>query len=197
MLQEVREESGHGLMFLEMIDRAGLSGVRLLGPTRLLTWIAHRLAPDSAEFWAMVYVGESVTDTLAVRALREAKEGQPICPVAERVLTLHHRDEARHIAAARAFLEARVARMGWARRQLFALTFRFLLRHFLRATLYPTVASLRAVGVRDPKAAARAVLRCPDRARFAAKCAAPSLALLARVRLSTSPVDQPLGGAAE
>ena len=38
MLQEVREESGHGLMFLEMIERTGLSGVHLLGPTRLLTW---------------------------------------------------------------------------------------------------------------------------------------------------------------
>lgn len=184
MLQEVREESGHGLMFLEMIERAGLSGVRLLGPTRLLTWIAHHLAPDSAEFWAMIYVGESVTDTFALRALREAEAGAPICPVAKQVLALHHRDEARHIAAARSFLGARMSAMGPVHRRLFASMFRFLLRRFLRATLYPTAASLRAVGVADPEAAARAVRDCPERARLAADCAAPALALLARRGLS-------------
>ncbi len=190
MLQEVREESGHGLMFLEMIDRAGFTGVRLLGPTRLLTWVAHRLAPDSAEFWAMVYVGETVTDTLAVLALREAADGSPICPVARQVLTLHHRDEARHIAAARSFLKARVADMGWLRRRLFSGFFRFLLRRFLWATLYPTEASLRAVGVSDAKVAARAARACPDRAKLAAHCAAPALSLLARTRLTVRPVAE-------
>lgn len=43
ILQEVREETGHGLMFLEMIRRAGLEDVPLLGPTRLLSAVARRL----------------------------------------------------------------------------------------------------------------------------------------------------------
>ena len=70
VLQEVREEAGHGLMFLEMIERAGLAGVSLLGDTRLLSWVANRLNADSAAYWAMVYLGESVTDNFALRVLR-------------------------------------------------------------------------------------------------------------------------------
>ena len=180
MLAEVREESGHSLLFLEMIDRAGLSGVPLLGSTGLLSALAHRLDAGDAEFWAMVYVGESVTDTFAVRALRQAREaGASICPVARQVLSLHHRDEARHIAAAREFLEARVAAMTPLRRRLFSATLRFLLARFLRATLYPTAASLGALGLGQPERAARAARTCPERRRLARACAAPALKLIA------------------
>lgn len=180
MLQEVREESGHGLMFLEMIERAGLSGVHLLGPTGLLTWIAHRLDPATAEFWAMVFIGESVTDTFAVRALKAADAGESICPVARQVLQLHHRDEARHIAAARRLLDTRVADMGRIDRFVFARTLRFLLNRFLEATLYPTAASLHALGIAKPGQAARRARKCPERRRLAAACAEPALDLLTR-----------------
>lgn len=182
-LQEVREEAGHGLMFIEMIDRAGLSGVELLGPTRLLTWIAHRLEPEQAEFWAMVYIGESVTNSFVARALRFAAEGAPLCPLARQVMELHHRDEARHIAAARAFLEARAAAMGSLRRRAFAATFRFLLARFLTATLYPTPASLAALGIPEPRRVAGAVRACPERRRLARACAAPALGFVAAAGL--------------
>ena len=43
----------------QAVDWAGLGGVPLLGDTRLLSWVAHRLDPESAEFWAMVYLGEA------------------------------------------------------------------------------------------------------------------------------------------
>jgi len=177
MLQEVREESGHGLMFLEMIDRAGPAGVPLLGPTGLISRVAYRLGPDDAEFWAMVFVGETVNDQFALKAM--AAPAESICPVARRVLALHHRDEARHIAAARALLEGRLAGMGTARRRLFAAALRFLLRRFLDATLYPTPASLAALGLDDPRGAARAARRCPRRRALARSCAGPALALLA------------------
>jgi hypothetical protein len=183
MLQEVREESGHGLLFLEMIERAGLSGVRLLGSTALLTWVAHRLDPNDAAFWAMVFVGESVTDTFAVRALKESETDDSLCPVARQVLALHHRDEARHIAAARVLLEQRVARMTSLDRFLFARTLKFLLKRFLAATLFPTPASLRALGISDPTAAARRARACPQRQRLARACAQPSLDLLTRTGL--------------
>lgn len=181
VLQEVREEAGHSLMFLEMIDRAGLAGVSLLGSTGLLTWVAHRLDPDSAAFWAMVYIGESVTDTFAVKALKEVgDDGAAICPVARQVLALHHRDEARHIAAARALLDARIAKMRAIDRRVFAAFVRFLLSRFLRATLYPTAASLAALGLPDPQGAARAALRCPNRRVLAMTCAKPALELVCR-----------------
>lgn len=178
MLQEVREEAGHSLMFLEMIDRAGLGGVPLLGDVRLLTWVAHRLGPEQPEFWAMVHIGESVTDGFALRVLREG--GESLCPVARQVLQLHHRDEARHIAAARTFLTARVERMSRPRRRIFESVLSFLLKRFLRATLYPTEASLRALGLADPAGAARAALASRRRAELARDCAAPALRFVRR-----------------
>ena len=181
VLQEVREESGHGLMFLEMIDRAGLAGVPVLGPTALLGWVARRLDPNGAAFWAMVYIGESVTDAFAIRALRESGDGgEAICPVARQVLALHHRDEARHIAVARALLEARVAAMDLLDRLAFAMFLRFLLRRLLHATLYPTPASLAALGLKDADRAAKAARACPRRRRLAYECAAPARAVIAR-----------------
>jgi len=181
MLQEIREEAGHSLMFLEVIERAGLAGMPLLGPRGFLTWIASRLHPDQAEFWAMVYIGESVTDSFALRALKDSAESEEaICPVARQVLRLHHNDEARHIAAARALLDARLAALSPMRRMIFPRFLKLLLRHFLRATLYPTVASLRALGLDEPEAVARAAARCPDRRRIAEACARPALEVLAR-----------------
>lgn len=183
-LQEVREEAGHGLMFLEMIERAQMSGVALLGRTRLLTWIARRLAPDGAEFWAMVYIGESVTNSFVARALRATASGDPICPLARHVMALHHRDEARHIAAARALLEARIARMGRLRRRAFAALLHLLLRRFLEATLYPTPASLKALGIPDAARVARCVRASPERRALARACAAPALTFMARAGLA-------------
>lgn len=180
MLQEVREEASHGLMFLEMIRRAGLQDVPLLGPTRRLTAVARRLHTGDAEFWAMVFIGEAVTDALAVRALRESRGKHSICPLARQVLALHHRDEARHIAAARALLDARVSAMGRLRRARFALLVRWLLRHFLRATLYPTRESMTAIGMADADAVVRAALACPRRRALAASLAAHPLAVLER-----------------
>jgi acetoin utilization protein AcuC len=182
ILQEVREEAGHGLMFVEMITRAGLTGVPLLGRTGFLTWVARRLDPKSAEFWAMVYIGESVTDNLALRALRAT--GDRICPTARQVLLLHHKDEARHIATARALLKARLSSMSPLRRRRFAWTLRFLLRHFLKAAFYPSAASLAALGLAQPEAVARAAAKCPARRRLAEACAAPALKALGRDMLA-------------
>lgn len=178
MLQEVREEAGHSLMFVEMIDRAGLGGVPLLGDIRLLSWIAHRLHPESAEFWAMVYIGESVTDSFALAALRA--ENGTICPLAREVLQFHHKDEARHIAAARTLLKSRIGTMSAPRRRLFRLTLRFLLKQFLRATLYPTEASLRAMGIPDPVGAVSAATQSPERQAFAEDCARSAMRFIER-----------------
>ena len=179
-LQEIREESGHSLMFLEMIQRAGVADVALLGDTGLLSWVARRLKPSGAEFWAMVYIGETVTDAFALRVLKAVRAGHAdICPVARQVLELHHRDEARHIAASRVFLSNRLERMTQPRHMMFARTLRFLLGRFLDATLFPTPASLAAAGFSEPSALAKRARACPDRRRLAAACARPALDLLA------------------
>jgi hypothetical protein len=184
MLHEAREEAGHGLMFLEMIERAGLTGAPLLGSTALLTWVARRLEPSDAEFWAMVYVGESITNQFVHRALALVARGERICPLAREVMRLHSRDEARHLATARALLEARIARMGRLRRRAFALALGWLLERFLEATLYPSAASLGAIGLAHAGRIARSVRACPRRHTLAHACAAPALALMARAGLT-------------
>jgi len=184
MLQEVREESGHGLLFLEMIDRAGLSGIELLGPKRFLTWISHKLSPQSPEFWALVFIGESITDTFAVKALQlSQKQGHEICPVAHQALSLHHRDEARHIAAARTLLEVRTQKISATRKFVFNQALTHLLPQFLTATLYPTPASLEVLGFSGPQHIVKAVRSCPERQRIVEVCTAPALEALARMGL--------------
>ncbi len=181
ILQEIREETGHSLMFLTMIERAGLQKTRLLGPTRLLTWVAQRLSSDHAAFWAMVYIGETVTDTYARLCLKRAQDdGQEISLVASDVLSLHHKDEARHIAAARALLASRIEKMGLIERFVFSRTLKFLLRGFLKATLYPTAESLERAGIPRPSEMAAHAARCPRRAELARQCAVPALTLLGR-----------------
>jgi hypothetical protein len=130
LLQEVREEAGHGLMFLEMIERAGLSDICLLGNTRLLSWVANKLDPQSPEFWAMVYLGEAITDSFALKALKLG--GDEICPLARDVLQFHHREEARHMAAAKALLKSRCSGLSAYRKRRLKLMLRHLLPRFLK-----------------------------------------------------------------
>ncbi len=179
ILNEVREEAGHGLMFLEMIRRADLDRQPLLGATRFLSMVARLLPATSPEFWALVYVGESVTDTFAVKALQRSLENEnEICPLARQVLSFHHRDEARHIAAARALLEKRIGGMSAVRKQAFAAGINLLLPRFVDATLYPTPASLAQLGIDDPDGIARAARACPERRKLVLSCSAPSLRFL-------------------
>jgi hypothetical protein len=185
ILHEVREEAGHGLMFLEMINRAGLNDIPLLGRTKMLTAVARLLPARSAEFWALVYVGEAITDTFAVKALQQSlMEGNAICPVARQVLSFHHRDEARHIAAARALLEARVNAMSSVRKVVFSAGLKRLLPKFIEATLFPTAASLTSLGIQEPKRVAQAALGCSKRREAAKSYSASALKFLSSLGLS-------------
>tara|TARA_E500000331_G_scaffold301913_1_gene303559 strand:- start:143 stop:904 length:762 start_codon:yes stop_codon:yes gene_type:complete len=181
MLQEVREECGHSLMFLEMIDRAG-DGIRpQLEGTSILTSVAKKLKIDSAEFWAMAYIGETVTDNFATRALRLIhSQKETVCPLAEEVLAFHHREEARHIAAARQFLARRLSGMSSQRRWLFSRTLQWLLNLFLDATMYPSAESLKRAGLSNPTSIARLLKNDVTRKRLAAECARSALSLVSR-----------------
>jgi len=181
MLQEIREETGHSLMFLEMIDRADQASRPRLEGTKLLTVVAKRLRVEAAEFWAMAYIGETVTDTFAMKALKLAQtEDQPMCPLAEQVLAFHHREEARHIAAARQFLMVRMSGMSQKRRWIFSQTVQWLLNLFLDATMYPSAESLMRAGLADPVGLAQRLRKNPMRQEIARTCAVPAVSLLKR-----------------
>lgn len=186
VLQEVREECGHGLMFMRMIDRAGMSGQHLLGPTRLLTTVAKSLNPERAGFWAMVYLGESITDTFAIKSLRAASD-EPICPLARQVLEWHHNDEARHIAAARALLSDKIDGMAMIERNAFRILTKLLLRRFLRATLFPSLQSLEAIQVPNAHQVWQQAHADTDRQALATACAESATALISEKFGARSP----------
>ncbi|WNJ98950.1 diiron oxygenase [Thalassospiraceae bacterium LMO-JJ14] len=187
VLQEVREETGHSLMFLKMIERAGMSGKHLLGPTGLLTTVAKMLNPKGAGFWAMVFIGESVTDTFALKALKEADgEGQAICPLARQVMQWHHADEARHIAAAKALLGEKIKAMSAVERAGFRLLTKLLIRRFLSATLFPSLQSLEALQFPNAREVWRQAHRSPAGRSLAESCAEPAMKLIDK-RFSNNP----------
>ena len=174
-------------MFLEMIDRASDGSLPKLEGTKILTSIAKRLKVDSAEFWVMAYIGETVTDTFAMKALKLTQsEQEPMCPVAEAVLTFHHREEARHIAAARQFLAGRMSGMSLQRRWIFSRTLQWLLKLFLDATMYPSAESLKQAGLSKPESLARLIRNDLARQSVAADCAMPAVSLLRRDGLLSS-----------
>lgn len=179
VLQEVREETGHGLMFLKMIERAGMGGKHLLGPTWLLTSVAKRLDPKGAGFWAMVFIGETVTDIFALKAMKEADmEGREICPLARQVMQWHHADEARHIAAAKALLGEKIKAMSTFERYGFRLLTKLLIRRFLTATLFPSLESLVALDLPNAREVWRQAHRDPARLALARSCAEPAMKLI-------------------
>lgn len=183
-LQQVRDEAGQGLLMLRLLEKAELAGIEVLGQSRLLSRLARRLNPDGSEFWAVVFLCQSSLDALVARTLRE---DDGICPMARQILELQHRDQARHVSAARVLLEKRLAGAGWLRRRLMALRLGRLSVRFLDAVLSPTPASLAALGFANPENLA-AGHRAPGHEALAAACAAPALLALRRMGV---PVKMP------
>lgn len=104
-LHEIREQAGHGLMFLELIARSGMRmerGARRY--PRLMRLLVPRIANSSALFWALVVVGEELSDKLN-RAVRGGAGEPVVSPLIQQMTTLHIIDQARHIAHARAACE--------------------------------------------------------------------------------------------
>lgn len=109
-LHEIREQAGHGLMFLELIAR---SGIRIERGSRhrpqLMRLLLHGTADSSPLFWALVIVGEELPDKLS-RAVRSATGEAMVSPLLHQMTTLHIVDQARHIAHARAAFEQAMRR---------------------------------------------------------------------------------------
>ena len=103
-----------------------------------------------------------------------------MCPVAAQVLAFHHREEARHIAAARQFLTVRMSGMSRKRRLIFSQTVRWLLNLFLDATMYPSAESLMRAGLSDPVDLAQHLRKDSMRQEIARSCAIPAVSLLKR-----------------
>jgi hypothetical protein len=175
-LHELREEAGHTLMFLELMERSGLPLPANRNRGHLLADLFGRHAPlESLAFWMAMVIGEEVPDRLN-RYVR--KHASQVCPAITEICTLHIIDEARHIAYARGLLEERLDGLrGW-QRPILKVVMGPLLRQFVSVFYYPTSHLYDLAGLMPGRTWAKRARTNPHRTRFVAQCLNPALQLL-------------------
>ena len=101
LLEEMREEAGHSLMFVELLRRSGFAPAAAHGRAlRLVDVLARTLPSGSALFWALVVAGEELPDRLN-RQIQRGVEDVTVSAVVYRMSRIHAEDEAAHAAYAR------------------------------------------------------------------------------------------------
>ena len=174
-LHEMREEAGHSLMFLRAIEAAGLELPEgAWRPPPVADWLARRAPAGGVLFWAATVVAEDVPDKFN-RHLR-AIEG--INPAVRDICTVHCIDEARHIAAARAQLEAALPTLPRPVLALLNPLMRLLVRQYAQVFYLPPLQFYELSGLTHGERWRRMALRNPTRQDFVRERLAPTLHLL-------------------
>lgn len=134
-LHEMREEAGHSLMFLELMERSGLTIPYWQHSHLRLASLFGRYAPlESLGFWMATVIGEEIPDRLN-RYIRQNSE--KVCSTIVEMSTLHIIDEARHITYAREMAENRLAGFRDWQRLLLRPLLNKLLHQFIDFFYYP------------------------------------------------------------
>lgn len=177
LLHEVREEAGHSLMFLQLMERSGLPLPDLKGCCPPAAELLGRSLPvDGALFWLAVLMGEDVPDKLN-RFVRRQPEGT-VNPAIRDICTQHIIDEARHVAYARRMVESRLPGVGGLRRRLANPLLALVLRQLVDAVYLPAADLYELAGL-SPGRRWRARARAnPARLAFVEQCLAPTLRML-------------------
>ncbi len=175
-LQELREEAGHSLIFLELMRRSGIGPlVPAARRPALARVIARHLPSRSTVFWLAMFVGEAVPNAFNRLVLEESA-----LPDAVRaIVAVHMRDENRHVAHARERLVRFLPRLGGPARAFYRPLLKIALRHFVRSCFYPPAAVYAAAGIANPEGMAAAARVSRHRAALVEECAAPVRAFLA------------------
>ena len=135
LLHELREETGHSLMFLRAIEAGRLNLPQDSWRAPRTAALLGRFAPaGGALFWLAMLIGEHVSDSFN-RHLCETP-GVVVNPAIRQICLLHVADEDRHIAHARRMLAATLSKNSAARTLLSAAA-RVLLWQMASAFYYP------------------------------------------------------------
>jgi hypothetical protein len=176
-LHELREEAGHSLMFLKLMQQSGLHlPARAFRIPHVADFIGRRAPLDSALFWLAVVIGEELPDKFN-RRMRAAAD---INPVVAHMCRLHMMDEARHIARARDALESTLPRFGRLRRRLMRAAMNRLLTQFARALYVPGPAIYELAGLTPGHHWQRLARTNPARRDLVRQSVEPTLHLLRR-----------------
>ncbi|MHB1950266.1 MAG: diiron oxygenase [Acidiferrobacteraceae bacterium] len=171
-VHEIREESGHSLMFLDLIERSGFELSSRRWAPRSLEFFT-RVAPlDSMEFWLATVLGEEVPDQMN-RYVRRHRAGVNAAIV--QMCGIHIKEEARHIAYAREVVRTKLRGASRPRRAVAALVIRYLLRQFLDAFYCPRPDLYDRAGLSPGRAWYDLSRSNPARQRFLDALVGPSL----------------------
>lgn len=185
LLHELREETGHSLMFLHAVEASGLPLPERAWRAPRLADVLGRYAPvHGALFWLAMFIGEDVPDRFN-RHLRSLPP-QDVHPVVRRICTLHVSDEARHVVHARQRLDAALAATGRAHRRVLAAAARLLLAQMVRVFYYPPAMFYELAGLSPGARWRAAALANPARRRFIAERLAPTIRTLQSYGLAVS-----------
>jgi para-aminobenzoate N-oxygenase AurF len=180
-LQEIREEAGHSLMFVELSRRSGVAlPARRRPGLRLAEALGKWIASGSALFWAMVVIGEELPYRLT-RRLERGVEDVTVSAVVYRMAQLHGREEASHAAYARARCEEATLQLpSWQRRLLSPVLSR-MFSAFSTYLYFPPTAVYRGAGLSPATPWRVLALRNPVRRQQAAAMSRPTLEFLSGV----------------
>jgi hypothetical protein len=107
---EVAEETHHGMMFQEFVNRSGMDPAAMDLPTRFATRRVVGLARRFPElFFLFVLGGEDPIDQVQRSILRSGKELHPLTEV---IMRHHVTEEARHISFARHHLKVETPKLS-------------------------------------------------------------------------------------
>lgn len=180
-LHEIREEAGHSLMFLRLIERSGLNlPSRCMRPPRFADFIGRHAPSQSLLFHLAVVLGEDIPDRLN-RHLRA--DDAAINPLIREMCRLHIIDEARHIARARDMLEAHLSSASALTRRLWQPVLRRLLKQFVERFYCPSTEVYELAGLTPGKVWRARARRNAARKAFLEKMLQPTLHLLARLNM--------------
>jgi hypothetical protein len=177
-LHEIREEAGHSLMFLELMDR---SGIRIPDAHRhrplIPRWVSRHVGIESALFWGLAVIGEELPDKLN-RTVRQGNGDAAVSAVVYHMATLRIMDESRHIALARASFTAASRRLGSGQRLLQSYVLSAVLRAFARCLFFPPAIVYQTAGLDRPRTWRQRALSNPERRRQAAQAVKPTFDFL-------------------
>ena len=148
-LEELREEAGHSLLFVELLERAGLGFARRSAPMRAVEMLGALAPSRSGLFWALVVAGEELPDRLN-RRLARGVEDVTMSAVVYRIAQMHMRDEAAHAAFARSQCEEASERCPQALRMLLAPALSVAIDLYARYVYFPPAGIYARAGLADP-----------------------------------------------
>ncbi len=180
LLEEVREEAGHSLMFVELLARGGFPLRPGRGAVMSAVERAGSIVPSgSALFWALVVLGEELPDRLN-RLLQRGVEDATLSAIVYRMSRIHTRDEAAHAAyARRCCTEAAASCPRWVRTSLTP-TLSLAVALYARYVCYPPASLYAQAGLADARRWRALALANPVRRRQVAALLRPTLDFLHR-----------------